>query len=77
MHPNGYSVGILWESVGFPVELYGYSVGICGDFLWGSMGILWEFTQKSCVNGMKMGIEIPFPRQPCQMGIFKREYSEL
>ena len=31
------------------------------------MGILWEFPQKTCGNGMGMGIEIPFPRQPCRV----------
>ena len=39
----------LWVFVGFPV-------GFCG--------FLWVFPQKSCGNGMGMGIQIPFPRQP-------------
>ena len=51
------SVGIMWESVGILWGICGYSVGI-------SCGILWEFPQKSCGNGM--GIEIPFPWQPCE-----------
>ena len=33
---------------------------------WGSTcGSPWGFPQKSCGNGMGMGMEIPFPRQPC------------
>ena len=34
--------------------------------LWESTyGSPWVFPQKSCGNGMGMGMEIPFPRQSC------------
>ena len=55
----------LWSSVRFPVGFCGISCEIsCGVFCYISCGILWEFSQKSCGNGMGVGIEIPFPRQP-------------
>ena len=57
----------MWESVVFSVVF----CGIMWDFLWVSVGfpvgfcdILWELPHKSCENGMGMGIEFLFPRQP-------------
>ena len=57
---------ILWDSHGNPVGFpYGNPVGIPWEFPRGNlMGILWEFPQETRGNGMGMGIEIPFPRQP-------------
>ena len=51
---------------------YGNPVGI----------LIWEFPQKTRGNGMGMGIEIPFLRQPClktihQIEILERTSSEL
>ena len=37
-------------------------MGIPTGFLW---GFPWRFPQDSYGNGMGMGAEIPFPRQPC------------
>jgi len=31
-----------------------------------SVGIIWEFPQVFCAYGMRMEIEIQFPRQPCK-----------
>ena len=68
----------LWDFSGFPVGLPGIQYEFLWDLMWVSMGfhvgfcgipvgfcgIMWEFPQKSCGNGIGMGIGIPFPRQP-------------
>ena len=44
-----YGISHMWESYGKSSFPY--------------VGILWEFPQKSCGNGMGMGMKIHFPRQ--------------
>ena len=57
---------IIWISVwGIHVDPHTHGIGnmifSCGD---PHMDSVWGFPQKSCGNGMGMGMEIPFPRQP-------------
>ena len=58
----GFPMGIpIWDGNGNHFKPMGIPTrGFCGF----SCEILWVFPQKSCGNGMGMGIEIPFPRQP-------------
>ena len=49
-------MGILWESY--------------GNSAFPHVRILWEFPQKSCGNGMGMGMKIHFPRQPCKYHVY-------
>ena len=73
----GYPCGSPWDwEYDFPLwgSPYGYPYGDIhmeihmGISIWGSTcGSPWGFPQKSCGNGMGMGMEIPFPRQACQI----------
>ena len=50
----------LWDTMEFCENFLWDSMGFCGNFLWDSMGF--------CGNSHRnpMGIEMPFPRQPCE-----------
>ena len=45
-----------------------------GISIWRS---IWGFPQKSCGNGMGVGVEIPFPRQPTSLHITMFEFISI